>query len=168
MKITATQKFTRAPARKIRFVTKALKGLTPAQALTQLRFINSIQAQTIAKVINQAVSNATNNHNIPAASQKIASIEINEGPTYKRFRAVSRGRAHSIMKRTSHIKVTLEATATTPTTKLKSKTSKPTQIKTTTNINQPNLKTISAPLKETNTQAPVQPVKKNLARQKKV
>jgi len=31
-----------------------------------------------------------------------------EGPTYKRFQAVSRGMAHSIMKRTSHIRVELK------------------------------------------------------------
>jgi len=35
-------------------------------------------------------------------------IDIMDGPTYKRFQPVSRGMAHSIMKRTSHIRVELK------------------------------------------------------------
>jgi len=42
---------------------------------------------------------------------KIKTIEINAGPIMKRGRAVSKGRSHSIKKRTSHIKIVLEGSA---------------------------------------------------------
>jgi large subunit ribosomal protein L22 len=35
-------------------------------------------------------------------------VIVNEGPRYKRFRAVSRGRAHNVIKRTSHVTVVLK------------------------------------------------------------
>jgi hypothetical protein len=38
---------------------------------------------------------------------KLDNIIVNDGPQYKRMRAVSRGRGHEIKKRTSHIVVTL-------------------------------------------------------------
>ena len=55
------------------------------------------------------LNNAVNNLNLPKDSLSIYSIEINQGPTYKRFRPVSRGRAHTILKRTSHIKLVLQS-----------------------------------------------------------
>ena len=109
MKILATQKFIRTSPRKIRLVAKSLHGINPELAIKKLKFINKRSADTVSKVIKQALANATNNHNLPTSRLVIDSIQVNEGPTFKRWNAVSRGRAHSILKRSSHIKVTLES-----------------------------------------------------------
>ncbi len=73
-----------------------------------LKNLRSRAAQPVLKVLTQAVANAVNNFNLAKNSLKIQSIEVNPGPTAKRWQPVSRGRAHSVMKRTSHIKIILE------------------------------------------------------------
>lgn len=111
MLIKAEQKFIRTSARKLRFVADGIKKLNPVEAIKQLKFSDKRAAEPLAKVIKQAVANAVTNAKLDKASLKFAHIEVNEGPTYKRWRAVSRGRAHSIFKRTSHVKITLTTVA---------------------------------------------------------
>lgn len=127
MKFQTTQKFIRVSPRKIRTVSKSIKNLSIPQALLQLKFSRAKASDILRKTILQAVANATNNHNLSDANLKIHTVEVNEGPTFKRWRAVSRGRAHSILKRTSHIKVILDSpTVSAPTqTKKSSQAIKP-------------------------------------------
>jgi len=117
MEVRAYQKMVRLSPRKLQLVADSVRHLPPQQALTSLRFMNKHGAVFLAKVLKQALSNATNNHNLAAATLKIKHIYIEAGPTLKRWQAVSRGRGHEILKRTSHIKVILESTASSlPTT----------------------------------------------------
>jgi len=109
MLIKAEQKYIRTSPRKIRLIAKAIKALPVMEALDSLKFLNKRAALPLAKTIKQAVANGVNNKKINQKDLKFASIEVLEGPTYKRWRPVSRGRAHTIFKRTSHIKVILEA-----------------------------------------------------------
>jgi large subunit ribosomal protein L22 len=109
MLVKAEQKFLRMSPRKLRLVASVVKkGSRPQDILTILEHIEKRAAKPLAKVIKQAVSNATNNLGISADSLRIKEIQIGEGPIYKRWRPVSRGRLHPIAKRTSHIKVFLE------------------------------------------------------------
>lgn len=106
--IKAEQKYIRISPRKVRLVAKAIKNLSPKEALEYLKFINKRAAEPLAKTIKQAISNAVNNLKLKEEDLKFNQIQISKGSTYKRWRPVSRGRAHSILKRTSHIKVILE------------------------------------------------------------
>lgn len=108
MIIKAEQRYIRISPRKVRLVVDAIRKLKPDQALEQLSFMRKVAAVPVAKTIKQAMANAVKNLNIPGDSLIFDSIQIGEGPTFKRWRAVSRGRAHSIYKRTSHIKVLLK------------------------------------------------------------
>lgn len=114
MKITAEQKYIRMSARKLRLVVDAVKHLSPQAALKQLEFMNKRATTPVSKVIKQAVANATNNFRLNPQQLKISEVLVNEGSTYKRWRPVSRGRAHSILKRTSHVKVILETVSSKP------------------------------------------------------
>ena len=107
MIITATQKYIRQTPRKLRLVVNAVKDLPLEQAVRQLSVIERRASLVVMKVLKQAVANAVNNHGLAVADLGIKSITVNEGPRYKRFQAVSRGRAHSILKTTSHVKVEL-------------------------------------------------------------
>ncbi|HKZ35866.1 MAG TPA: 50S ribosomal protein L22 [Patescibacteria group bacterium] len=109
MLITASSKFIRTSPRKLRLVADAVRHLSPDEALIQLKNLNKRGAVPIAKTLKQAVANAVNNFNLPKDELKLKSLIVDEGPTYKRFQPVSRGRAHSIYKRTSHVKVVLES-----------------------------------------------------------
>lgn len=109
MLIKAEQKFSRQTSTRLRLVAAGVKKLSPAVAIEQLRFMDLKAAETILLVMKQAVANAKNNLGLSADALTIKEIIIGEGPQYKRFQPVSRGRAHSILKRSAHIRVVLES-----------------------------------------------------------
>lgn len=112
MLIKAEQKFQRMSPRKLRAVAASIRGLkSPAAAIAQLEHVGKRAAGPLIKTIKQAQANAKNNLGVAEEGLKIQKLEIGEGPIYKRGRPVSRGRLHPIKKRTSHIKVILEAPA---------------------------------------------------------
>lgn len=109
MDIKAEAKHIRISPRKVRLVTRAIRGLSPQKALEYLKFINKRAARPLSKVIASAMSNAKNNFGLKQETLRFKKIQVNEGPTLKRWRAISRGRAHQILKRTCHIKVVLQS-----------------------------------------------------------
>lgn len=110
MLITAEQKTTRQSPRKVRLVANAVRKLPLKQALEQLSVVERRASLVVLKVLRQALANAMHNHGLAFDDLKLSNIIVNEGVTYKRWQAVSRGRGHSIMKRSSHVKVVLEST----------------------------------------------------------
>lgn len=108
MTITARQKFVRQTPRKVRLVAASVKKMKLEEAIRQLGVMDRTASTTVLKVVRQAIANAMNNHGLKFEELQLKNIVINEGATYKRFRAVSRGRAHTIMKRSCHITVELE------------------------------------------------------------
>lgn len=114
MIIKAEQKNQRQTARKTRLVADVVKKMTPEAALRQLASMDRRASLPVLKVLRQAIANATHNHGLRFEDLAIADIVVNDGPTYKRWRAVSRGRAHTILKRTCHIKVELKTKEVTP------------------------------------------------------
>lgn len=109
MIIKATQKNTRQTALKVRLVANQVRKLSLADSISQLAVIQKRATLVILKTIRQAIANAVNNHGYSVSELTLKNITVASGPTYKRFRAVSRGRAHNIFKRTCHITVELEA-----------------------------------------------------------
>jgi large subunit ribosomal protein L22 len=107
--IRAEQKYVRISPQKLRLVAEAISHLSPGEAVSHLRFLNKKAALSLAKVIKQAISNAVNNSKLKEEELRFAKIEIGPGAILKRWRPVSRGRAHSILKRTSHIKIILKS-----------------------------------------------------------
>lgn len=102
------QRYIRTSPRKLRLVADAVRGLSPEQALLHLKFTGKSAALPLYKAIKQAVSNAKDQLGLSVSKLTFKTIDIMEGPTYKRFQPVSRGMAHSILKRTSHIRVELK------------------------------------------------------------
>ena len=109
MQIKAESKFIRQSPRKIRLVADLVRPMALGEALTTLTHLRKRAATPLLKALKQAQANAVNNYNLSKDTLSIQSIEVNEGSTYKRWQPVSRGRAHSIFKRTSHIKVILKS-----------------------------------------------------------
>lgn len=107
MIIKAEQKNTRQTSRKVRLVADVVKKMSIVDAIKQLAVINRKSSLLVLKVLRQAVANATNNFGLAVADLEIDNIVINDGPALKRWRAVSRGRAHTILKRTCHVRVDL-------------------------------------------------------------
>ena len=109
MIIKATQKNTRQTARKVRLVANSVKKLSLTDAIKQLAVIERKSTLVVLKVLRQAIANAMHNHGFAFEDLTIKSIAVVPAPQLKRFRAVSRGRAHTIVKRTCHVSVELEA-----------------------------------------------------------
>ncbi len=107
MQIQARQSYSRQTPRKLRLVANTVKKLPLEQAIRQLAVIERKSTLVIMKVMKQAIANAINNHHLQFSDLVLKDIHVTEGPRYRRYQAVSRGRAHEIIKRTSHVTVTL-------------------------------------------------------------
>jgi large subunit ribosomal protein L22 len=107
--IEGKSSYIRTSARKFRLVVPLAKGFPPEKAITALDQSTKRAALPLIKTIKQVVANAANNLKLEESNLIIKNILIEEGPTYKRWRAGARGRAKPILKRTSHIRVILEA-----------------------------------------------------------
>jgi len=108
MQFVATQKLTRQSPRKIRLVANQVKKLSLPDMLRQLAVIERRSTLVLLKTLKQAIANAQNNHGVAFEDLELKELLVNEGPRYRRFRAVSRGQAHGIIKRTSHVRVVLQ------------------------------------------------------------
>jgi large subunit ribosomal protein L22 len=107
MQAEAKLKYARLSAQKARLVADQVRGLHVERALDLLSFSNKKGAGIVKKVLESAIANAEHNEGADVDALKVASIQVNEGPTMKRIRARAKGRANRIMKRTSHIIVTV-------------------------------------------------------------
>lgn len=105
MEVKAVAKTVRVTARKARLVLNEIRGLDVDHASAFLRYTPNAAAKVIAKVLNSAVANATNNHALEEEKLFISACFADEGITMKRFRPRAKGSAAPIMKRTSHITV---------------------------------------------------------------
>lgn len=107
MEITATSKYMRISAQKVRTVIDAVKGESVEKGLNTLRYMPQKAAKIVEKLVRSAVANAEENFDIDIDDLLISNVIANQGPTLKRFRARARGRGTRILKRTSHITVVL-------------------------------------------------------------
>jgi large subunit ribosomal protein L22 len=107
MRVSATAKYIRTSPRKVRLVTDLIVGRPVEEAAAILRFLPNAAARDVAKVLRSATSNAENNFNLTADELHVESAVANEGPTLKRIRPRAQGRAFQILKRTSHVTVTV-------------------------------------------------------------
>lgn len=106
MEITTIQKHVHTSPRKLKLVADMVRTMKPASALNTLRFTNKAAADPLAKAIKTVLANARQ-QNLSEESLSFKALEINEGPSGRRYHAGTRGRAKPYKKRTSHIKIVL-------------------------------------------------------------
>ena len=107
MEARAIAKYVRMSPIKLKPVADLVRGKDLSEALTILKFTAGKGAEIVEKVVQSAAANAENNHEMNPDSLYVAEIIINQGPTMKRWRAGAQGRASMILKRSSHVSVTL-------------------------------------------------------------
>lgn len=108
MKIVARSTNVRVSPQKLRLVADVVRGMKISKAELVLRNLGKKAAEPMLGVLNQAVGNAVNNYKLSKDGLVIKTIEIGEGQKMKRWQFASRGRVHQIIKRTSHIIMTVE------------------------------------------------------------
>ncbi|ACX95191.1 MAG: 50S ribosomal protein L22 [Halothiobacillus sp. 14-56-357] len=107
MQATALHRYARISPQKARLVADLVRGQGVAQAIETLTFSDKKGADLIKKVLESAIANAENNEGADVDRLRIATIMVDEGPVLKRFRARAKGRGARILKKTSHILVTV-------------------------------------------------------------
>jgi len=109
MDIVAESHSVRISPRKVRLVADAIRNKSVAQAQNVLSLIKKRGSGVLYKTLKSAIANAINNAKLKEESLVIKNIEVDQGPFLKRYRPSTRGRVHPYKKRSSHIKIVLEA-----------------------------------------------------------
>ncbi len=105
--VHAHARYVRTSARKARMVCGHLRGKSVQEARAILAFTPRDVARDWSKLLESAVANAENNHELLEDDLFVREAYADEGPTIKRFRPRAMGRATPIRKRTSHLTITL-------------------------------------------------------------
>ena len=107
MPFKAIHRFARIAPRKARLILDLIRGRDVEDAIAVLQFSKKRAAVLVGKVVKSAVANA-GEQEADTGSLYVKEAWADPGPTIKRFQPKDRGKAYSIMKRTSHLVVTLE------------------------------------------------------------
>ena len=107
METSAKHRHAKISPQKCRLVADQVRGLPVEKALTLLTFSNKKAAAMVRKVLESAIANAEHNDGADIDELKVSSIYVDQGPVMKRMRARAKGRGNRIIKRTSHITVTV-------------------------------------------------------------
>ena len=105
MQVAARLRYARISPQKCRLVADTIRGKSVDDALRTLTFTPKKSARLVKKVLESAIANAEHNHGADIDELKVATVEVNEAPVFRRYRARAKGRGARIIKRNSHITV---------------------------------------------------------------
>jgi large subunit ribosomal protein L22 len=105
--VRARAKYVRTAPRKARLVIDHIRGKPVDQARAILINTPRAASRDVLKLLDSAIANAENNHELVADELVVGQAFVDEGPTLKRYRPRALGRATRIRKRTSHMTITL-------------------------------------------------------------
>jgi len=86
----------RGSARKLNLVAQSIRGKSAEAALAELTFSKRRIAQDVKKVVQSAVANAENNHQLDVDRLYVAEATVGKGMVMKRWRPRARGRVGRI------------------------------------------------------------------------
>jgi len=104
----AILRYIRIAPRKFRQVIPLVKGRNPEEAIAILTSVKKGASKYAIDLIKSAIANAKRKQGVDVANLYISRLIADCGPTLKRYRASSMGRASPILKRTSHLTVELD------------------------------------------------------------
>ncbi len=102
---TAVARYVRISPYKARAVAKLIKGLDVEEASRVLNFSKREAARYFSKLLDSAVSNASQKYRFDRDELYVSTVYVDEGPTLRRWRPRARGRATRIRKRSCHITI---------------------------------------------------------------
>lgn len=107
METRAVLKGVRMSPQRGRMVADLIRGKKVDQALNILTFAPQRSAFIVKKVLESAIANAEHNDGADIDELRVKTIHVEEGPVLKRFTARAKGRGNRIIKKTSHVYVTV-------------------------------------------------------------
>ena len=105
--VRAQAKYVKSSARKARLVCDNIRGKSVIEARAILAHTPRAVARDWSKLLESAVANAENNHELVGEDLYVKAVHADEGPTIRRFRPRAMGRATRIRKRTAHLTILL-------------------------------------------------------------
>ena len=108
MVTTAKVRYIRISTRKTRKILDLVRGLPVVKAEAILETVNKRPTIYIKRLLHSALDAADKRFSLSPADLYISLIKADQGPTLKRFRAATMGRATQIRHRTTHITLELE------------------------------------------------------------
>ena len=106
----ASASFVRISPRKVRYVIDMIRHKSVPQAVGILNGSPRRAGEIVRKLLDAAIDAAQKNSQMRPENLVVSKVTADGGPSMKRFRAASMGRASSIIKRTSHIQLELDLT----------------------------------------------------------
>lgn len=101
----------RVSPQKLNLIAQTIRGLSVEKAQAELAFSNKRHAKDVLKLLNSAIANAENNHNLDIDSLVVAQAHVGKNQLMKRIRARARGRAARIVKPFSQLTIVLRDTS---------------------------------------------------------
>ena len=103
----------RVSPRKLNLVAGLIRDRSAAEAVATLTFSKRRIAQQVKKVLESAIANAENNHQLDVDRLVVSRAEVGRSMVMKRFHARGRGRSSRIEKWFSHLKIVVAERAQT-------------------------------------------------------
>jgi large subunit ribosomal protein L22 len=88
----------RVSPRKLNLVAQAIRGKTAGAALSTLTFSEKRIARDVKKILESAIANAENNHDLDVDDLVVSEASVGKNLTMKRFHPRARGRAGKVEK----------------------------------------------------------------------
>ncbi len=107
MEAAAHMKYVRISPRKVGIVAALIRGKDAKIARAILLHTPKSGCEYLIKVLDSACANAENNFQMDRDSLYVSSVLIGAGPIQKRIMPRAKGRAYRILKRTTHITITV-------------------------------------------------------------
>src|SRR6202035_850135 len=95
----------RISPRKLNLVAQSIRGKNAATAVAELTFSRRRIAQDVKKVLQSAIANAENNHQLDVDRLYVKEAHVGRALVMKRFHARGRGRAAQVQKFFSNLTV---------------------------------------------------------------
>jgi large subunit ribosomal protein L22 len=113
----AVARFVRVTPQKARRIGDLIRGLDVDEALALLKFAPQAASENFYKLVESAVANAESTESLDRGNLVISLVQVDEGPTMKRWRPRAKGAANRILKRSSHLTVVVTPADQTTTSK---------------------------------------------------
>ena len=101
----------RTSPRKLNLVAQMIRGKDAAKAVAELTFSRRRIADEVKKVLQAAIANAENNHQLDVDRLVVAEAHVGKSIRMRRFHARGRGRSAAIVKSFSHFTVVVREQA---------------------------------------------------------
>lgn len=108
MEAKAHLKYVRIAPHKVKIVLDLIRGKDTKTAMAILKNTPKAASPYLIKLLKSAVANAEHNFNMDASKLYVSECFVCPGPTLKRVMPRAQGRAFSILKRTSHVTMTVK------------------------------------------------------------